>query len=57
MYRITVKTLYNTIVLEREDYNTPEVNEILNQPYIEEVHIEDIEKVKKLGRYKENEKK
>ena len=43
MYRITIKTKYNTIVLEVESYSTPEVQEILAQPYITEVKIDKIE--------------
>lgn len=46
MYRITIKTKYNTIVLEREETNTPELQEIYDQPYIVEVKIDKIEKAK-----------
>lgn len=46
MYRITIKTKYNTIVLEREETNTPELQEIYDQPYIVEVKIDKIEQVK-----------
>lgn len=46
MYRLTIKTKYNVITLEVENYNIPEVQEILEQPYIEEVKIENIEKKK-----------
>ncbi len=52
MYRITIKTKYNTIVLEREETNTPELQEIYDQPYIVEVKIDKIEKEKKLVRRK-----
>ncbi len=52
MYRITIKTKYNTITLEREDYNTPEVQEILEQPYIEGIEIENLDKSKKLVKEK-----
>lgn len=56
MYRIIIKTKYNVITLEREDYNTPEMKEILEQPYIEEVRIEKInEKTLIKKRQKENE--
>lgn len=34
MYEIIIKTTYNTINLVVEDYNSPEVKEILEQPYI-----------------------
>ena len=46
MYRITIKTKYNTIVLDVENYNIPQVQEILEQPYIVEVQIENLEKSK-----------
>lgn len=46
MYKITIKTLYNTIHLEVEDYSIPSVQEILEQPYIVEVQIENLEKRK-----------
>ena len=52
MYKITIKTKYNTITLEREDYNTPEVQEILEQPYIEGIEIENLDKSKKLVKEK-----
>lgn len=46
MYRLTIKTKYNTIVLDVEDYSIPSVQEILEQPYIVEVQIENLEKQK-----------
>ena len=46
MYKITIKTKYNVINLEVEDYNTPEIQEILEQPYILEIKIENLEKKK-----------
>ena len=46
MYKITIKTKYNVINLEVEDYTTPEVQEILEQPYILEVRIDNLDKVK-----------
>lgn len=45
MYRITIKTKYNVIVLEREDYNTPEMQEIFEQPYILEIKIDKMEDI------------
>ena len=44
MYRITIKTKFNTIVLERKEYNTPELQEIFAQPYVEEIKIDNIKK-------------
>lgn len=42
MYKITIKTKYNTINLEVEDYNDPQIQEILEQPYVLETKIEKI---------------
>ena len=42
MYKVIIKTLYNTINLEVEDINSPEVQEIFNQPYIVEIRAEQI---------------
>lgn len=42
MYLVKIKTKFNTISLEVDDYNAPEVQEILEQPYIEEVKIENL---------------
>ena len=51
MYKIEIKTKYNTIHLEVDDYNTPEVQEIFNQPYVEEITMHYVEgKAKKLVR-------
>ena len=44
MYRITIKTKYNVITMQVEDYNTPEMQEIYDQPYVEEIRIENITK-------------
>ncbi len=45
MYRVIIKTKYNTIRWEVEDYNTPEVQEVLDQPYVLEVRIEKIKEM------------
>lgn len=42
MYKVYIKTKFNTINLEVEDISGPYINEILEQPYIEEVRIEHI---------------
>lgn len=39
MFRIEIKTIYNEIVLHVKDYRTPEIKEILSQPYILKVKI------------------
>lgn len=44
MFLITIKTKYNVIRLEVEDYNTPEMQEIFDQPYVEEIKIDNIKK-------------
>ena len=46
MYQITIKTKYNIINLEVEDLKSPEIQEILEQPYILEVKIENLNKAK-----------
>lgn len=40
MYKIEIKTIYNEITLHVKDYKTPEIKEILSQPYILKVKIE-----------------
>lgn len=40
MYKVTIQTKYNTIVLVVDDINTPEMQELYNQPYVTEVYIE-----------------
>ena len=42
MYKLIIKTKYNTIELETDDLQKPEIQEILSQPYIEEVKVEKI---------------
>lgn len=46
MYKVKIKTKYNTIELQVENINTPELKEIFNQPYVEEVYIETTEHYK-----------
>lgn len=46
MYLVKIKTKFNTIQLIVEDVNSPEVKEILDQPYVEEVYIETTEHYK-----------
>lgn len=43
MYKLIIKTKYNTIELETDDLQKPEIQEILSQPYIEEVKIEKVQ--------------
>lgn len=57
MYKITIKTKYNVINMQVEDYNTPEMQEIFEQPYVEEIRIDNLDKVKKLERKLGNERK
>lgn len=39
MYELIITTKYNTIRLVVDDYNSPEVKEILEQPYITGVEM------------------
>ena len=43
MYKLIIRTKYNTIELETDDLQKPEIQEILSQPYIEEVKVEKIQ--------------
>lgn len=43
MYKLIIRTKYNTIELETDDLQNPEIQEVLSQPYIEEVKIEKIQ--------------
>lgn len=63
MYKIKVKTTYNVIELLVEDYFSKDVQEIINQPYVEEVYlrcidyenIDDYKDVKRLVKEKSHE--
>lgn len=63
MYKIKVKTTYNVIELLVKDYFAEEVQEIINQPYVEEVYlrcidyenIDDYKDVKRLVKEKSHE--
>ncbi len=48
MYRLIIRTIYNTIHLEVDDYKTPEIREILNQPYVLSVDVKKIEEGKRV---------
>lgn len=47
MYKVKIVTKYNTIIMEVEDTNTPEMQEIFNQPYVLEVYIETMKHFRK----------
>lgn len=49
-YLVKIKTKFNFIELLVDDVNSPEMKEILEQPYVEEVYIETTE------HYKDNER-
>ena len=51
MYKVDIVTKYNEIHLEVEDINSPEMQEILSQPYIISI---DVHKEPTLVRKKEN---
>ena len=54
MYKVTIITKYNTIHLECEDLNSPEMQEIFNQPYVIEIKAEQVKgEVKALKRTRE----
>ena len=63
MYKIKIKTTHNIIELIVEDYFSEEVQEIINQPYVEEVYlrcidyenIDDYKDVKRLVKEKSHE--
>lgn len=40
MYKVRIKTKYNVIEMVVDNVNSPELKEIFNQPYVEEVYIE-----------------
>lgn len=52
MYRVRIVTIYNVIQLEVEDANSPEMQEIYDQPYVKEIYVEKIEPCKELKREK-----
>ena len=60
MYYLKIKTKFNELELIVDDYHNEEVQEILNQPYIEDVYLcniaedkrENYSKVKKLIKQK-----
>ena len=39
MYKIKIKTKYNTVEFIAEDFFSQEVQEIINQPYVEEIYL------------------
>ena len=42
MYELIITTTYNTIRMVVDDYNSPEVKEILEQPYVTGVEMHQI---------------
>ena len=47
MYKVKIVTKYNTIIMEVEDTNTPQMQEIFQQPYVLEVYIESMKHFEK----------
>ena len=47
MYYLKIKTKFNNLELIVDDYHNEEVQEILNQPYIEDVYLCNIDEDKK----------
>ena len=54
MYKVIIKTIYNTINLEVEDLSSPEIQELLEQSYILEVKIENLGKKKVRKKWKKD---
>ena len=46
MYELIITTKYNTITLTTDDYNSPEIQEIISQPYVISVELNKVEKDK-----------
>ena len=65
MYKIKIKTTHNVIELIIDDYFSEEIQEIINQPYVEEVYlrcidyenIDDYKDVKRLVKEKSHEQR
>ena len=47
MYYLKIKTKFNNLELIVDDYHDEEVQDILNQPYIEDVYLCNIDKDKR----------
>ena len=47
MYYLKIKTKFNNLELIVDDYHDEEVQDILNQPYIEDVYLCNIDEDKK----------
>ena len=43
MYKVRIKTKFNTIELIVENVNSPEMEEIYKQPYVLEIYIDNME--------------
>lgn len=56
MYELIIKTTYNTIRLIIDDYNAPEIKEILEQPYIIGVELHKIRNNTKVKKKEKSEK-
>ena len=46
MYELIITTKFNTITLTTDNYNSPEIQEILSQPYVISVELNKVEKGK-----------
>lgn len=46
MYELIITTKYNQITLTTDDYNSPEIREIISQPYVISVELNKVEKDK-----------
>lgn len=59
MYEVTIKTPYNTIQFATDDIDDEEFEEILEQPWVEDVRIKSVQSTnfKKLVRREEHERR
>ena len=54
MYELIIQTQFNTIRMTIDDYNSPEVKEILDQPYIVSVEWHQIKGKTKVRKREKN---
>ena len=48
LYELIIKTTYNTIKILTDDYTKPNIQEILNQPYVLSVEVKEIKEKTKV---------
>lgn len=50
MYEIIIETVYNIITLTVDDYKSPKVKEILEQPYVIKYEIHELKNKRRIKR-------